>query len=371
MPKSDFIYGNFDTAGLAWCYKLHPIHFPTPERDVTVITIPGRDGDVVEDNGCYKNVNITVELVIEATGQKDFIEYFDILKNAIESQAGYQRIEDSFYPDEFCYGYVTKIERDQSDTQNGKVVLSINCKPQRFLKSGEIEIDLNFTSNPTGGTNYVPYADLPQGVQTEVDALGLTGAKWGIYPIFTLARDADYVFMNSPRDGWINPNDSTSYGYWRYTGNYRDTGDTFYTSIGFSPFLSICDESGEIYTPSYYSTPITNPTNQPASPLITVYGQIGCWINTAFGIDADNYVQFYAKDTGRVTSDRIFYIDCADFDAYTHSRMTGEIINYNTDAFFHGELTIPPGKSNFRVSNFQALFTDIDRITIKPRWWRI
>ena len=369
MPKSDFVYGNFDTAGLAWCYKLQPIHFPTPERDITVMKIPGRDGDIIEDNGNYKNITITVDLAIEAAGQKDFLEYFDILKNAIESQPGYQRIEDSFYPDEYCFGYVTKIERDQSDTVNGKVVLTIDCKPQRFLKSGDIEIDLNFTTDPVGGTAYEPYANLPQEVKDEVDALGF---DYSLFPYFTLARNSNYVFTKAPRDGWICPNDSTSFGYWRCSlHTYLGAGDTFYTRIENSPFLTINDDVGEIYTPSYFSTPITNPTNHPARPLITIYGQQNFWIVTAFGIDPDNYVKFAAKDTGRVTTDRVLYIDCADFEAYSHSIMTGDIIQHSMDAYFAGELTIPPGKSIFRVSNFTALFTNIDRITVKPRWWHI
>ena len=56
MPKSDFVFGSFDTSTSAAYYKLQPINFPTPEKDVETFEVPGRSGDLLIDYGSYKNV---------------------------------------------------------------------------------------------------------------------------------------------------------------------------------------------------------------------------------------------------------------------------------------------------------------------------
>ena len=139
MPKSDFVFGTFDTSTSAAYYKLQPINFPTPEKDVVTFEVPGRSGDLVVDYGSYKNVELTVEIAIDgAAVDSDFITLYDALRAAIMAQNGYQRLEDSLYPNEYRVARAVKCERDQSDTQSGKAVFTFDAKPQRYLTSGDV-----------------------------------------------------------------------------------------------------------------------------------------------------------------------------------------------------------------------------------------
>lgn len=139
MPKSDFVFGTFDTSTSAAYYKLQPINFPTPEKDVETFEVPGRSGDLLIDYGSYKNVELTVEIAIDgAAVDSDFITLYDALRAAIMAQNGYQRLEDSLYPNEYRVARAVKCERDQSDTQSGKAVFTFDAKPQRYLTSGDV-----------------------------------------------------------------------------------------------------------------------------------------------------------------------------------------------------------------------------------------
>lgn len=155
MPKSDFVFGSFDTSTSAAYYKLQPINFPTPEKDVTTFEVPGRSGDLIVDYGSYKNVELTVEIAIDgAAVDSDFITLYDALRAAIMVQNGYQRLEDSLYPNEYRVARAVKCERDQSDTQSGKAVFTFDAKPQRYLTSGE---EVALTVEPTPAGNVVTY----------------------------------------------------------------------------------------------------------------------------------------------------------------------------------------------------------------------
>ena len=155
MPKSDFVFGSFDTSTSAAYYKLQPINFPTPEKDVVAFEVPGRSGDLVVDYGSYKNVELTVEIAIDgAAVDSDFITLYDALRAAIMVQNGYQRLEDSLYPNEYRVARAVKCERDQSDIQSGKAVFTFDAKPQRYLTSGE---EVALTVEPTPAGNVVTY----------------------------------------------------------------------------------------------------------------------------------------------------------------------------------------------------------------------
>lgn len=349
-------------------YKTSPINFPSPVRDVESKPIPVRNGNLLFDNGRYTNVEITIECWIKS----DFRKYYDSFRGFLMQDSDYHRLEDDRYPDEFRMARVVKVEPNLISPAAGSIYITMSCKPQRYLKAGEREIELNFTDDATGGTDFDLYTALDNTIKTEVNALGIPADSR--FPYFTLTRDTDYVFQDKPRgaDAWIYPNDA-GFGYWRYADNSSEIGDKFYGVVtnDSSPFLSIHDDQGEVYTPSYFGTTITNPTKYPASPLIKIYGQIIHVFRTAFGVDADNWVKVLHFGSNADMNDGVLIVDCSNFDFYSHNRMTGESLNLNNVALFNGELTIPPGTHVFRVSNFAPYFTGIDKITLTPNWWTL
>ena len=151
MPKSDLVFGSFDTSTSSGkYYKTQPINFPTPERAVEVFTVPGRSGDLVVDYGSYNNVELTAEIVIQATSPDTFLTLYDKLRTAVMVQSGYQRLEDSLYSGEYRMARAVGVEMKQTDTMNGTATITFDAKPQRYLTSGETaKLTVNGTSTGT------------------------------------------------------------------------------------------------------------------------------------------------------------------------------------------------------------------------------
>ena len=131
----------------------HPPEYQAPARDYEVIHVPGRNGDLVIDNGSYQNVNRSYQMAIGDL-QKDYTSMANVISEWLHSVSGYARLEDSY---ELEY-YRMAMYQDEISVENimqhaGRLTVDFNCKPQRFLKSGEeiVKITKRTTLyNPTG-----------------------------------------------------------------------------------------------------------------------------------------------------------------------------------------------------------------------------
>lgn len=141
MLKSSFIFGSFDSSESSGkYYKIEPINFPTPEKDVINYEVPGRSGDLLVDFGSYKNVELSFAVAIESKDEGDtFLTLYDALRTAIMVQSGYQRLEDSLYPNEYRMARAVSVEVGKNDTKNGTAIITLDAKPQRYLTSGETD----------------------------------------------------------------------------------------------------------------------------------------------------------------------------------------------------------------------------------------
>lgn len=110
--------------------------YEKPKRDYEMVHIPGRNGDLHIDNNSFKNVDVTYTVVFPANGES-FTERYNKLFNALMVQTGYLRIEDDFDVEHFRMGILSDISniKTKSDA-NGICKIKLDCKPQRFLKSG-------------------------------------------------------------------------------------------------------------------------------------------------------------------------------------------------------------------------------------------
>lgn len=127
-----------------------PPDYTFPSRDANFTHVPGRDGDVLVDNGSYNNVTRTYNLAI---GDED-IDYARLayeLSDWLHSANGYAKLTDSYDPEHYCMAAFI----DEGSIVNilqhaGRISVSFNCKPQRYLISGDKKI--NVLELP--GTNY-------------------------------------------------------------------------------------------------------------------------------------------------------------------------------------------------------------------------
>ena len=121
-------------------YGIHvetPPVYATPERDYEVVHIPGRNGDLVIDNGSYKNVTRKYSISVgEIDG--NFTTLAAGVSEWLHSSSGYARLEDSYESDYFRLAYyVADAEMEILFHKAGKMSIEFNCKPARFLKAGE------------------------------------------------------------------------------------------------------------------------------------------------------------------------------------------------------------------------------------------
>lgn len=131
----------------------HPPGYEYPEKDLVITHVPGRNGDVIYDTGSYQNVDREYEIAVPAI--KDSYEVVaNKLSEWLHSARTYARLEDSYEPEY----YRLAIYKENNTIENilrgaGRVTVLFNCKPQRFLKSGEVPVSVNgrmILFNPTG-----------------------------------------------------------------------------------------------------------------------------------------------------------------------------------------------------------------------------
>jgi len=125
--------------------------YDSPERDVEMISIPGRNGTFALDKGRFNNIEVTYPAGVFSDSQTNFADKVSALRNQLASRTGYRRIEDEYHPDEYRMGvYKRGLEFDPVHyNEASEFEITFDCKPQRFLKSGETEITI-----PSQGSGY-------------------------------------------------------------------------------------------------------------------------------------------------------------------------------------------------------------------------
>lgn len=147
------IFGDADSADYG-IYISGDGVYNAPERAVEFVDVPGRNGAIALDQGRYNNIEITYPAGTFAKTQEEFRENLSAFRNAILSQKGYQRLEDTYHPEEYRMGlYSAGLEVSPVNyNQAGEFELIFNCKPQRWLTVGEYPVPVesgDVLENPT------------------------------------------------------------------------------------------------------------------------------------------------------------------------------------------------------------------------------
>lgn len=123
--------------------------FSSPTKEYTKVSIPGRSGDLVTFDGRYSNVTLTYDSILI----RDYEKNAAAIRSVLLSPEGYCRLEDSYHPDEYRMAvFEGPIDFESVYLEAGTTTLEFNCRPERFLKSGEIPIDItngNYIVNET------------------------------------------------------------------------------------------------------------------------------------------------------------------------------------------------------------------------------
>lgn len=127
--------------------------YNAPERDVEMVSIPGRNGAFALDNGRFENIEVSYPAGIFADNETDFAQGISDFRNFLCSRNGYVRLTDEYNPGEYRMAiYKSGLEVDPAQLKAGEFEIVFDCKPQRFLTSGETAqavVDGQTLTNPT------------------------------------------------------------------------------------------------------------------------------------------------------------------------------------------------------------------------------
>lgn len=117
--------------------------YNAPEREVEMITIAGRNGQLALDKGRFENIEVTYPAGIFADNQADYAKAISDFRNALCSKAGYQRLTDEYNVDEYRMAVYKSGLEVSSVNSAGEFHITFDCQPQRFLMSGEAPITVS------------------------------------------------------------------------------------------------------------------------------------------------------------------------------------------------------------------------------------
>ena len=176
--------------------------FGSPEKSYDEYEIPGRNGTLLGSNKRFQNAEYVYEC-----GIKDNIEEnLANLRTFLGSLDGYQRLEDTYHPDEFRMAVLMDgIEPDMTQANEaGEFEITFQCLPQRFLKSGDAEYTVGggtITGNPI-------YTDLGT-----VSIIGMTVSFKAPYKDYNDRESGESPQSYDPmRAVYISANNSTIWG---------------------------------------------------------------------------------------------------------------------------------------------------------------
>lgn len=110
--------------------------FPAPVRRRTVLTIPGKNENIIYDGGAWDNVSLKYTVSMRRNLPERWV---DVLK-WLSTPGGYCRLENSIQPEYFRLAYYEGgIDVKQLRTfKSARVNISFRARAELFLKEGEI-----------------------------------------------------------------------------------------------------------------------------------------------------------------------------------------------------------------------------------------
>ena len=180
-----------------------------PQPDVKRISVPGRNGDLIQLGNRYQNLDITYHCGIV----KDLRINFDAFNARLLSEPGYHRLEDSYHPEYYRLAvFESALDPDvKQRALVGEVDIKFNCKPQLFLKSGEIEQTIT-----NGGIIYNPtpytaaprirfkFPDSEKGGSITINGVTISIQKSGTADVFIIDCERQDIYLRNNRENMNN-----------------------------------------------------------------------------------------------------------------------------------------------------------------------
>ncbi len=388
--------------------------FNAPAREVEMISIPGRSGQLALDKGRFENIEVTYPAGIYADTEADFAEAVSELRNFLCSRSGYCRIEDDYNPNEFRMGiYKSGLEVTPALLKAGEFDLVFDCKPQRWLKSGEDKISVQDGDTITNPTLFdaSPLLEVEGYGDIEINGyeIELTNDVFGYVVLASnkpFSKYDKYIDLNS---AFYSPGDTITLTKVvtvvivlevdsDYSGAYDLNGIDSVSLEGNMLYLSISQIIGGTFTAGTTSTitktlkftyeaiesgitkratanvPVLFKYNASSERIEINVDKLGPYFTPYAGYSAPTYTPITNTYNGRVDVVSVestasllghpTYVDCDFGEAYKLEN--GEYLSLNAYIDLGSQLpTLSSGSNTITFDN------TITSLKVTPRWWKI
>lgn len=388
--------------------------YDMPTRQVELVEIPGRNGSLPIDKGSYDNITVEYDCFCYGKDQADFRKKISAFTNAIASKIGYQRLSDTYHPDTYRMAMfiegleVTKVTGNEN---MGRFTLKFNCKPQRYLISGEAEIEVDngdVVNNPTlfdaspllkidgyGTVAFNGYEieitqetiDVPDELWTAQsksytykNASSTYPASFSISKTFdrTYFLDGDDITFSVNHEYWITTYSGSTC---TITNSQNNASSSYTTSSGgvyrakvTTAISNITFDVGTSSTWTNVTTIVENTANVTYTVTITVSYNGNNKVTITFArassvVDAVGWYESMTVGVGTgqstyVPSSDTMYLDCELGEAYSIN--DGEIASLNGFVDLGSDLPkLASGNNTFAIDN------TITSLVLIPRWWKL
>lgn len=124
-----------------------------PKRIVETVAVPGRSGTLILDSKSFANAALPYKCAILPEDDQTLREAAEAALMLLRPTAEYMRMECTYYPDSFRMARISnEISVESIVDEAGRFTIPFDCKPQRYLKSGEHPILMDAAGilcNPT------------------------------------------------------------------------------------------------------------------------------------------------------------------------------------------------------------------------------
>jgi len=349
--------------------------YNSPERDVEMIDIPGRNGAIVQDNGKFHNISVTYPAFIRA----GFESRFEDFKAAISQFTSYQRLVDEYHPDFYREGIFTGPMEPRTGPYNksGKFNVEFNCKPQRFSVEGAKKLTYYPVNYADGETNVFEISGI------EVTPGTVFQLRGTYNPGSTLSGDARVTFYNSVGGSFRVDSISTADNTISYSATIPATAVTVtvrfpggMSAIGATGLMVVNDGMKTWY--SDYGPMFKNPFLYTARPIITIYGGMGktltmSQVNPFYSISIA-IGDYSATDYDHITIDSV--AGDSYFEGYVGLVYTVANMNQYVTLTQDGDMSddypeIVPGNGTVITTAAVGETSTIEKIEIVPGWWTV
>lgn len=131
-------------------------HYPKPiipRRKIEVQSVPGRNGDIILEQDAFENYEQPYSVFLDAKHIGGLSQVMPKLSDWLLGNKGYQKLEDSYFPDVYRMAYYSGgSEFISIFNEYGEGTLTFNCAPEKYLKSGDYFIPIasgTVIRNPT------------------------------------------------------------------------------------------------------------------------------------------------------------------------------------------------------------------------------